>query len=220
MHAESYFPSQEGALVLWTSNLAAVSSKYAAELAIPASWIADLQTLSSQFTALYRKCLTHSCTQIERQAKKDTKAALIKKIRAFVRFYLQNNEKMTDEIRVELQIPIHATHYTPHPAPDTVPEIETRTAHPRVVHIRFRGENVPRWGKPRGVHGIECLWVIADKRPKKIEELLHSIFVTKNPLELVFDEDERGKRVYFAVRWESGAAKKGPWSEIFNIFIP
>ena len=43
---------------------------------------------------------------------------------------------------------------------------------------------------------------------------------TKNPLDLSFDEDLRGKRVYFAVRWESGTVKKGPESEIFSAVIP
>jgi hypothetical protein len=40
------------------------------------------------------------------------------------------------------------------------------------------------------------------------------------PVELVFDEGQRGKRVYFAVRWESGAVKKGPESEIYSAVIP
>jgi hypothetical protein len=62
--------------------------------------------------------------------------------------------------------------------------------------------------------------VIAGTPPVKIEELLHSAFATKNPLELVFDEDQRGKRVYFAVRWESGTVKKGPESEIYSAVIP
>jgi hypothetical protein len=50
--------------------------------------------------------------------------------------------------------------------------------------------------------------------------LLHSDFATRSPLELKFEEDERGKWVYFAVRWESGAMKKGPTSAIFNVVIP
>jgi hypothetical protein len=77
-----------------------------------------------------------------------------------------------------------------------------------------------RWGKPPYVHGIECLWLIADTPPQKIGELIHSAFATRSPLVLSFDEDQRGKRLYFAVRWESGTVKKGPWSEIFNAVIP
>jgi hypothetical protein len=88
-----------------------------------------------------------------------------------------------------------------------------------VLRIKFRAVNAARWGKPANVHGLECLWVIAETPPKEIEELLHSSFATRSPLELVFNESERGKRVYFAVRWESGTVKKGPWSEIFSGII-
>jgi hypothetical protein len=47
----------------------------------------------------------------------------------------------------------------------------------------------------------------------KVGDLLHSDFATKNPLEPVFEEDARGKKVFFAARWETGAMKKGKWSD-------
>jgi hypothetical protein len=62
--------------------------------------------------------------------------------------------------------------------------------------------------------------VISETAPAKIEDLLHSEFSTHSPLELVFDEDRRGKRLYFAVRWENGAAKKGLWSNIYSAIVP
>jgi hypothetical protein len=62
--------------------------------------------------------------------------------------------------------------------------------------------------------------VIADTPPVHVKELTHSEFATKNPLDLSFDEDQRGKRVYFAARWESGTVKKGPESDIFSAVIP
>jgi hypothetical protein len=56
--------------------------------------------------------------------------------------------------------------------------------------------------------------------PGKLEELLHPEFATKSPLELVFEEDQRGKRLYYAVRWETGTAKKGDFSEIYSAIVP
>ncbi|MDR2795292.1 MAG: hypothetical protein LBB47_01105, partial [Spirochaetaceae bacterium] len=66
----------------------------------------------------------------------------------------------------------------------------------------------------------ECLWVIADTPPAVVGDLLHSAFATRNPLALVFDENQRGKKVYFTVRWETGAVLKGDWSAIFSAVIP
>jgi hypothetical protein len=37
---------------------------------------------------------------------------------------------------------------------------------------------------------------------------------------MTFDEDQRGKRFWFAARWENGTVQKGRWSEIFSAIIP
>jgi hypothetical protein len=35
-----------------------------------------------------------------------------------------------------------------------------------------------------------------------------------------FEEDQRGKRLYYFVRWETNTVKKGDPSEIFMAIIP
>jgi hypothetical protein len=216
----SYFPAKEAEFVSWSANLIAGSKKYAAELDLPADQLAALEALQDEFALLHEKCRTAARSKVDTLAKNEAKAALIKKEEVFVRNHLQNNDRMTDPIRAELGIPVYDTKPTPLPAPESVPEAEVLTPHPRTVRIRFRGENAPRWGKPAGVHGIECLWAVAEAPVIRIADLSHSSFATRNPLDLVFEEDQRGKRVYFAVRWESGTVKKGPWSEIQSAVIP
>ncbi|MDR1126742.1 MAG: hypothetical protein LBL06_01295, partial [Treponema sp.] len=153
-------------------------------------------------------------------AKNEKKKLLIHLEEVFIRNNLQNNDAMTDNLREALGIPIHDTKPTPVPAPDGIPEIEIATPHPRTVQIKFRDEHAARWGKPEHVHGLECVWELMEEPPVKVGDLLHSNFATKNPLELVFEEDQRGKKVYFAARWETGAMKKGKWSDIFSAIIP
>jgi hypothetical protein len=67
---------------------------------------------------------------------------------------------------------------------------------------------------------MELVWLIADTPPKETEDLLHSAFATRSPLELTFKESDRGKHVYYAVRWETGTVKKGKFSEILSAIIP
>jgi hypothetical protein len=138
----------------------------------------------------------------------------------FVRNNLQNNDAMTNSGREALRIPIYDTKPTPHPAPYVIPDIVIEMPLPRVVRIKFRTVGAKRWGKPKYVHGLERLWAPAEEASAKIEELPHSSFATRSPLDPVFDEDERGKRLYFAVRWETGAVSKGPWSDIEFAVIP
>jgi hypothetical protein len=156
---------------------------------------------------------------VDREAKNDAKRASKKAIRAFVNQYLRF-PPVTDEDRTAMHIPNHDTRPTPVPIPGDIPEVEAQTPLPRVLRFRFRRANMKRWGKPRDVHGMELVWVIADTPPTKLAELIHSAFATKSPLELTFDEDQRGKRVYYAVRWETNAMKKGNFSEILSAIIP
>jgi hypothetical protein len=80
--------------------------------------------------------------------------------------------------------------HTPVPKPGDIPEVEAQTPKLRVLRFRFRRIAMKRWGMP------------------------------KSPLELVFEEDQRGKKFYYAVRRETMAMKKGDFSEIYSVIIP
>ncbi|MDR1466364.1 MAG: hypothetical protein LBI40_01925 [Treponema sp.] len=216
----SYRPTKEAEYVDWSENLIEVSEKHKVEWKLVDGKLTELRTLHDEVKALHELCQTASYTKLDMQAKNEKKALLIHLEEVFVRNNLQNNDAMTDNGREELGIPIHDPTPTPQPAPTTIPEVEVETPHPRTVRIKFRDEHTKRWGKPTHVHGLECLWLIAEEPPAKVKDLLHSEFATRNPLELTFEEDERGKKVYFAVRWESGAGKKGLWSDIYSAIIP
>jgi hypothetical protein len=36
----------------------------------------------------------------------------------------------------------------------------------------------------------------------------------------VFDESQRGEKVFFCLRWENAKGAKGPWGEIYSAIIP
>jgi hypothetical protein len=216
----NYIPTQEAECIEWSGNLIGVSKENKTEWGLPEAQLTELETSHNEVKALHEKCRTPMHTKLDIQEKNEKLAALIKKERKFVRNHLQNNDLMTNKGREALRIPIYDQKPTPHPAPSTIPEVEIGSPYPRALRIKFRAVNAARWGKPANVHGLECLWAIAETPPKEIEELLHSSFATRSPLELVFNESDRGKRVYFAVRWESGTVKKGPWSEIYSGIIP
>jgi hypothetical protein len=61
---------------------------------------------------------------------------------------------------------------------------------------------------------------IRRSRIASIDGLVHSDFDTASPFTLKFDEADRGKRVYFCLRWESSTNLKGPWGEIGAAIIP
>jgi hypothetical protein len=114
---------------------------------------------------------------------------------------------------------VSAPTHTPVPPPNTAPEAEIRFPAPSVVEIHFRDAGSERKGKSHGVHGAEIGWAILESAPSKMADLVHSSFDTNSPFRLTFDIDQRGKTLYFAVRWENTRGEKGPWSEIHNVIV-
>jgi hypothetical protein len=216
----TYIPAKEADFVEWSENLVAMSLAHKTELNLPDAKITPIQTLHDEVKALHALCQTAAYTKMDMQVKKEKKAELIHLEEVFVRNNLQNNDSMTDELRVAFRIPIHDLNPTPVPVPEGIPEIEVLTPLPRTLRFKFRGTGSKRWAKPVHVHGLELVWDILDEPPAEVPDMRHSEFATKSPLELVFEEGQRGKRIYFAARWESGTVKKGKWTDIFNAVIP
>jgi hypothetical protein len=187
-------------------------------LHIPQNAREDLDACHTAWAGAYEAFLGPH-TPVDTEAKNDAKQAATKKIRPFVNQYLRF-PPVTDEDRTAMEVPNHDLKPTPVPRPDDVPEVEVSTPRPRLLRFQFRGKNMKRWGKPKGVHGLELLWVVSEAPPAALAELIHSTFATSNPLDLLFDENERGKRVYYAARWETNRALKGDCGEINSAIIP
>jgi hypothetical protein len=74
--------------------------------------------------------------------------------------------------------------------------------------------------KPSGVHGVEIWFAILDTPPTTTADLIHSEFSTRSSHAFIFDENMRGKTVWFRLRWENMRGEKGPWSELYSAIIP
>jgi hypothetical protein len=107
-----------------------------------------------------------------------------------------------------------------HPAIATRPDFGVDSSMIRHLKVRYRDQDATSRAKPHGVHGVEIRWAILDAPPKDISELINSSFDTRSPFTLEFEEHERGKTVWFCLRWESTTGEKGPWSEIVSAIIP
>jgi hypothetical protein len=133
---------------------------------------------------------------------------------------LESNPLVTDDDRRSMGIVIRDTTRTPVKSPKSYPEFIIDSSIIRCLIILFWDFGSKSKAKPYGVHGAEIRWAMLDHAPLSIDELVHSGFDTHSPFELTFDESERGKAVYFCLRWESTRGDKGPWSEIVMAIIP
>jgi hypothetical protein len=155
-----------------------------------------------------------------RLAKYAAKVAAKAALRDFANAAMRFNRLMRDEDRLVYGLRPRYGAHTSGAAPTTFPEVEADTAIMRQVSLRFWDSGSKRRGKPRGVHGAEIRWALLDHAPASVDELANSDFDTATPFTLKFNEAERGRRVYFCLRWESNTNLKGPYGEIYSAVIP
>ena len=154
-------------------------------------------------------------------AKNEARTAYEKALRQIIKAYITYNPAVSDEDRKLMALPIHKPGRTPSPKADKSPDVDTDTSVPGRVTIHFFDKDSGhKKSKPAGQHGSEIAWIISDTPPTRWDELLHSNIDTNSPFTLIFENDQRGKNLYFALRWENTRGEKGPWTEIQNAIIP
>jgi hypothetical protein len=142
-------------------------------------------------------------------------------LRDFNNEFILYSSAVSPEEKKDLGNHLHDPHPTPVPAPTTVPELEVRAGFPRQVVIAYWDKGSSRRGKPKDIHGIEIRWALLDHPPATIGELDNSSFDTRSPLTLTFGEEDRGRRIYLAGRWEiEREGIKGDFGDIVSAIIP
>ena len=185
---------------------------------IPPDDVAALELEFSDWTEAYRRTLVPHIPQLTLE-KNRVRTAMERALRAFINRFLRW-PPVSDFDRDKMGIRNWDTIRTPQPVPTTVPEIEADTSVIRRLSMRLRNFGATTWGKPEHVHGMEFAWGIREARPPHVGELPHLETATANPIILTFDENERGRRVFYCARWINNTAQPGPWSDIESSVIP
>ncbi|MDR3246874.1 MAG: hypothetical protein LBT50_10665 [Prevotellaceae bacterium] len=160
-------------------------------------------------------------TQVKTAALSDGEAAFRPMYRRLYTGLLKNNPNVTDSDLIAMGLPKRSNGgRTPVPVPSNIPEATAVQKGPGVVEIYFRDANETGKAKPRGVHGAEIRYAVLAEPTTDWRTLNNSAFDTRSPLKITFEGDQRGKTLYFAVRWENTRGEKGDWSEIASTIIP
>jgi hypothetical protein len=209
----------EAAFLAWSENFAAHAASLMLTFGISDTELLALQDQVEVFRNAYTICQSDQRTKQAVQLKNDAKKTLHTTERGMVN-RLQVHPRITDAYRDTFRIPIHDTNPTPVPPPSSVPEAEAKTPHPMVVEIHFRDEDRAKRGKPAGVHGAKIAYGLLDAPPASVNDLNRSAFDSHTPFTLSFQENERGRALYFALRWENAKGEGGPWSLIQKAIVP
>jgi hypothetical protein len=222
MNNKDFLPRKDADFLQWTVNFSTALAKIAARIGFPDQAYQQLSTLKNIFSEKFNiaeapETRTGPAIRDKTVARKNLAASL----RQAIREYLTNNHLLTDTDRENLGLPVHKSGRTPSPVADKAPDVEVDTSViGRLIFFFFEKGGHHKKKKPAGQHCAELVWIISDVPPLRWDELIHSAIDTNSPFELTFENDMRGKTLYFAVRWENTRGEKGPWSEIMNAIIP
>jgi hypothetical protein len=214
-----YIPRRDGKFLEWVKFLFTYLAAHAASWGLDPSTWAHIDLQIAAFEDAYKKAEDPNRGKADVKAKNDARNTLQKAVRLYVKEYLINNHVISDEERERMGLPVYKSTRTPAPVAEDAPWLKAFTNLLRHVTFKYGGSETSK-AKPKGQYGIEFAWEIADEKPAHVRSLTHSVFDTRTPLTLEFDEEERGKTLWYAARWENTRGEKGPWSEIFKTIIP
>ncbi|MDR2472433.1 MAG: hypothetical protein LBD53_02555 [Tannerella sp.] len=220
MNSSNYLPHAYNALLNWLTNFEQYAVENAARLGLPSSELEALNPKIDNFRIANEKAEHPNAGKADRLDRKEKAELVSKYVRDFVNRLLRYNQAVTNEDRVKLGLNVPDTTPTPIQPPTTWPVASTSIAGPRQIRVDWHDSLSASKAKPKGVHGCEIRHSILDTPPTTNDDLLRSDFATRNYHTFNFDESQRGKSVYFCLRWETNKGDKGPWSEFIKAIIP
>jgi hypothetical protein len=221
MRYNDFLPRKEADFYGWVNVFFTYLLNNRHRFGISNDTVAPLAPLRDSFMTAYAVASAPSTrTKAAVLTKNQALRALQAALRKFIREYLTFNHLVTDVDRKNLGLPVRKTARTPVPDPATYPEFRIDSATIRVLVIYFRDAGSVHRGKPFGIYGVEVRWGFSDTPVVNPEDLPRAVFGTRSPCRLVFDGEDRGRTVWFCLRWENSRGVKGPWSEIVSAIVP
>jgi len=127
---------------------------------------------------------------------------------------------LNEENLIELGVPVPDTIRTDHVNVTEEVDFVLEIAGIRQVHVRFWQSGHAGMAKPAGYDGAVLDWGIFDAPPPDPDALTSHTMASRTPHTLQFTEEERGRTVYIALRWQNERGNTGPWSDIKSTVIP
>jgi hypothetical protein len=222
MAKKSYLPKAYAALLIWLTNFMSYLLANLSRLGVPGYSYESLQAKVTEFRTAQEKAEAPNAGKADRLDREEKAVAVSKETRKFVNQYLRYNPAVTDDDRVKLGLHVPDPEPTPAPVAVTWPVV-TRIDSGTILRLTLKykdSESAVSRAKPDHTTGAEIRHAILDAPPTSTDDLIHSDFSTRSSYTFIFDENQRGKTVWFRLRWENTRGQKGPWSELYSAIIP
>ncbi|WP_162510704.1 hypothetical protein [Treponema endosymbiont of Eucomonympha sp.] len=228
-NGENWLPAKREARLAAAQNwIAVLKDQTDNPWNIPAAEQSALGTLSDGAQALLEQVQSSARTPVIVAECKAEFEALASKMR-FVKNRYFLSPPLTAADFISLWLHPKDTTRTPVPAPESQAEADITLpgVHLLTLHLKAVSGSPP--DPHRADYGYRIYFGVlspdGSKRgltaaPVSGEELPHSRFTRRKTEAFDFSAEDRGKTVYFCIRYENAKGKSGPWGPIFSAIIP
>jgi hypothetical protein len=200
---------------------------------IPSDRKTDLDNAFTDWHEAYLK-LKEPHTASDVLAKKLARKRDEKVLRNFNNEFILYSSAVTPQEREDLGNKPHDDHPTPIPRPRDQVEANIVLPGPHLVELLIKKLPSLEDEPDRADYGVRIFWGVVGESsatdkfrisapPKSGDDLPHSTFTRRKRYRFDFPEEDRGKTVYFCLRYENSKGGKdgeGPWGPIISAIIP
>jgi hypothetical protein len=216
-------PRTDEGLREFSANLVSKCEANRAAWGIPEEDVARVRALHTDYEERLAAARSPDRRRRDTAAKNQSKAALTAGLTLFIGLRLEFNDAVTEPVRAGLGMPPKKKSWTAMARPDRSPAAWLEIVAARQVAVHFKAEGTLGHARPAGYGGAVIRFIVLDRdAPAPVSEdgLTMSVLATSTPHVFEFAAEERGKRVYFALAWQTRGAKVGPFSEILSELVP
>ena len=225
-HTRDFIPRRDAEFHAWFGNLTTYVKERALSSGPPPLWTHipqakthELILRNDTWNGFHIK-LFGPHTDVDVQNKQRERVLDEAFLRPFVKQYLKF-DPVTDADRTAMQVHGNEYHRGHSGRITEMVHAESDSSVIRQIIWRYWIKGSEHHAKPDHCYGVECAYARLDHPPTSIYELSRREISTASPLELKFDEAERGGKVYCCFRWlGTKEGNQGDWSEIFSAVIP
>jgi hypothetical protein len=207
-------PTAEGAFAKFVEVYAKAAEELAETLGIPADLVTKQNTQLTAYMAAFTACESPNAGKVDREDRKEKRAALSDTIRKIKKAYIDGDPKgvVTNEIRIRFGLPPLDTTHTPVEPPSEIPPFTLESGGYLQAVI-----NHP--ARPPRYNGAVLFYKVSEEPITSHKELTMSKLLTRIKETLSFEDSDRLKTLYAALCWQNEKGELGPPSPIQSLVI-
>ena len=204
----------------WLKNFSSVLSAHTIEWGVPEQESSDLAAETAAYEKVYAAAKGENGTKALILEKNEKRDALKANVRSIKNRYVDYNVAVTGPNRERLGLPSRDKKHTPRPAPTSRPLLEVAPTNNRQHTVTAINQATGKKTKPADAYGVRYMWEIRDTPPTNAEDLRYQVFRRKVSEVFNYNEEARGKQVFYVARYENAKGEAGPCSDIVKAIIP